>query len=324
MSYKKPNWVDYANLVLNVAQSAQLNELRALASLRAERAEKQEYENRLREFFWALEAAFDSYVRKPSAPPGGRYIVAKQMIAALMKESVTSSSFSQFEDKDRFGRFFNRLEQAIDEAVCTLTPGQIADAETYGRYEVEAQELEALIQEKKTKCQEIELKLAEVNRQKNTAIKKLEELRAQASAPQVRVSFWRRALNVVLVGSAVTLLVLAIAAGLAGIVSIGVFLYRLVGESPGSGSLFGYGVALLVGAGVLVVLAGALLPESEKPLQDRIREAEQQIAAADTKTAELKSELNAGNLSGLLAEQEARMAFKLKFWEEKPPDLGHA
>lgn len=94
MSDNKPHWVDYANLAANVAQNIRLSQLHstlsALASLQAERAQQEqnqqqamERENRLREFIWRLEIAFDTYLRNPGATPSGRFAVAKQMIAGL-------------------------------------------------------------------------------------------------------------------------------------------------------------------------------------------------------------------------------------------------
>lgn len=175
MSDNKPRWVDYANLAANVAQNIQLSQLHStlssLASLQAERAlqeqnqqQAMERETRLREFIWRLEIAFDTYLRNPGATPSGRFAVAKQMIAGLAQGGVTTSSFSQFVDKDRLGRFFYRLQQTTEEAGRILSEREKRDAEAYLRYESEAQDLDALIKRATEKQSEISYKLSEAKK----------------------------------------------------------------------------------------------------------------------------------------------------------------
>ena len=87
---------------------------------------------------------------------------------------------------------------------------------------------------------------------------------------------------------------------------------------------FGYGAGLLFGSIVLFVIAACVLPKSagKKSLQQQIKDAENQIAEAKGKTAELTDKLrpdwelnkyDARNLDGLLREQERRRAFMLQF-----------
>jgi F0F1-type ATP synthase membrane subunit b/b' len=346
-SDKKPNWVDYANLASNVAQNIQLSQLHstlsALASLQAERAlqeqnqqQAMERENRLREFIWRLEVAFDAYLRNAGATPSGRLAVAKQMIAGLAQGGVTTASFSQFVDKDRLGRFFYRLQQTTEEAGRILSEREKRDAEAYLRYESEAQDLDALIKRGTEKQTEISYKLSEAKKRKGTATKRLEELRAQAStAAQVTLPeapSRRRILAAAWsVGAGILALILFLVgalAGLVGVFAIGVFIYSLVERSPGDiGFFVGFGIGLLVIAFVCFAVAGMLVPKSpvEKPIEERIAELEKQIASADARISELKAQrspdgefrkFNATTLSGLLKEREIRTDFRLQFRQD--------
>jgi hypothetical protein len=265
MSDNKPHWVDYANLAANVAQNIQLSQLHstlsALASLQAERAlqeqnqqQAMERENRLREFIWRLKIAFDTYLRNPGATPSGRFAVAKQMIAGLAQGGVTTSSFSQFVDKDRLGRFFYRLQQTTDEAGRILSEQEKRDTEACLRYESEAQDLDALIKRATEQQNEISYKLSEAKKRKGTATKRLEDLRAQAStaatAPQAKIPAGRGLLAAVWSVGAIILafvfIVAGVLAGLIGVFAIGVFVYSLVEGSPGDFGIFiGYGIGLL-------------------------------------------------------------------------------
>jgi hypothetical protein len=344
MSDNKPHWVDYANLASNVAQNIQLSQLHstlsALASLQAERAlleqnqqQATERENRLRESIWRLEIAFDTYLRNPGATPSGRFAVAKQMIAGLAQGGVTTSSFSQFVDKDRLGRFFYRLQQTTEEAGRIMSEREKRDAEAYLRYESEAQDLDALTKRATDKQNEIKFRLAQAKRRKETATSRLEELRLQlgthTNKDQKPVRFWHKALAVVMIVAAIILAVIGGLAALLGILSIGVSVYYLFeGNSRDVGVFFGFGAALLAVPLVplaLMALIGSRLPKPKKSIPEQIAHAEKTVASADTEIAELKAErsldyefrkFNASSLSGLLKEQATRTDLRLQFRQE--------
>src|SRR5579883_2137900 len=145
MSGSKPNWVDYANLALNVAQNVQLQQLHStlgtLASLEAERAllEQNEQQARVREdwlrdFMWKLETSFEGLISSSSTNPCAVFFRAWQVQQAMGHCGFTSACFRQLGDKDRLGAFQKRLQQALQESTAKMSSAERADLETYLDY----------------------------------------------------------------------------------------------------------------------------------------------------------------------------------------------
>lgn len=146
MSDNKPHWVDYANLASNVAQNVQLHQVRstlqALAALDADRSlrelneqQAREREDRLRDFIWNLESAFQYYLRRSDATICGTYALANQIQHGLSMAGISAASFRQFADKDRLGQFCQRLRDAERDARGKLQPEDKTRADLHLSYQ---------------------------------------------------------------------------------------------------------------------------------------------------------------------------------------------
>jgi hypothetical protein len=298
MSDNKPHWVDYANLASNAAQNVQLHQVRsalqALAALDADRSlrelneqQAREREDRLRQLIWEWEVAFDAYIQNPDTKPCARFILARLMIANLERLGVTVSSFRQFNDKDRFGGFFNQLQQVVEETSRSLSAPQRTEAETYLLYETELQALEESIKKEQEKNAEIDIKLAEVKERKSVAQKKLKKLRAEVRVPrntdEAGLPIGRKALMLAKTGVALILVIVAALTGLIGIFALAVPLYSIFEGTPSEvGTFLGYGVGLLLMALIILALAEMLAPGLVlgTMLKGQISELEQQVKSA--------------------------------------------
>jgi hypothetical protein len=181
MSENKPNWIDRANLVSNIAQNAQLHDihlaLSALVSLQAERAASEanarlaeDREDKLRECVWRMENGFKKFVEQKELTPSGAYVIANQISTALQSVGVTSSSFGRFEDKDRLDHFVTGIQKTLSKAGERLTPSQKADVEKYLLCQTEVSELEFLIEHFDREEKDVKAR---------AAVKKLQEIRQE-------------------------------------------------------------------------------------------------------------------------------------------------
>lgn len=332
MSDNKPNWADKANLasslLLNVQVQQARSTLQTLAVLAVEKAQKElteqqarERENRLRQVIWEWEDAFDAYIHNPETKPCAKFIVARLMIANIERLGVSASSFSQFIDKDRFGGFFNRLQQVVEETSRSLAAPQRTDVETYLLYETELQALEESIKEEQEKDAEIDIKLAEVKERKSAAQKKLKKLRAEVRVPrntnEAGLHFGRKALMMAKTGVALILVIVAALTGLIGIFALAVPFYSMFeGTSSEVGTFLGFGVGLLLMALIILALAEMLAPGLVlgTMLKGQISELEQQVKSASKAMVELGQQRKLGNsLDELLKKREERMAFMAQF-----------
>jgi hypothetical protein len=96
------DWIDYANLALNVDQSIQLGSLNStLSSIERQSAQENERasrEDRMRNFVFHIESSIETLERAEMGP-----------ISMFERGGVQQDAFRSFEDKDRLKRLERRI-----------------------------------------------------------------------------------------------------------------------------------------------------------------------------------------------------------------------
>lgn len=195
MSENKPNWAEKANVALNTIQVAQNDQLQrtvgAMGALQAERVrlelneqKMQEREGQLRELVWKLENSLSELLNNPNLTPCALNILTTQMQDLMARSGVSTAVFRRFEDKDRLGRFINRVEQARRDSSNKMSDRQRADTEAYQLYQSEGPELEELIEELQSESDKTERLLAEAIQQKEAATQAFHHWRHIANDPR--------------------------------------------------------------------------------------------------------------------------------------------
>jgi len=335
----KSNWAEKTSAVSNVLQNIQLQELhttlRATGALQAEKLQLElneqqvkDREDRLREHLWQMEQAFQGVLRDSAVTPCTTYILAKQAQGLLARFGVTTASFHLFNDKDRLGQFFNRLQQALEDSQNKLSVYQKSEAEQFLRYQSEAQSLEKAIADQQAAHQRrdnLRAKLKEWQQQKIGLARELQQLnesfttQKQAEAAE-RPRPIRHAIKIVF---AVPLGAIAVSSGLAAVVFILISLYDLgPGESWGN-PLEPFGNAVLAGL-VAILFAfplGVMFPKRKsETIGQQIKALEAKISKTDAEIADVQSQITAcgeedeeTKLAALLKQKQEREAFMLQF-----------
>lgn len=154
---KQRDWVDYANLASNVAQNVQLNDLQQKLGAMAQVAASQERremmksvarreENQLREMVFRMATIIEDIKSQISTNPQPALALARSLQMRFESESISTGSFNEWEDKERFRKLTVECAEVIEQASTHLNPEQIAEAERCAQYCIERRSLEELIE----------------------------------------------------------------------------------------------------------------------------------------------------------------------------------
>lgn len=112
-----PNWVDYGNLAVNIAQTRQLQhvqqQLADLRKIEENREARNQLENQLRQYVFELEEQLDDIAVNQSKAPLAANILSRVVIASLDDIGIYPSSFEQFVDKDRIKQVRQKADNLV-------------------------------------------------------------------------------------------------------------------------------------------------------------------------------------------------------------------
>lgn len=152
----EPNWVDYTNLGLNVANTAlnaaqfrELGEINGqllqLGQLEADRERRRQYETTLRQFLFDEETKLDRLKEDTRDHPILLWLGAQLIKHNINSVPITAASFQEFVDKDRVRKVESELAATIRETEARLDPGQQSDARLALKYLLERSALDEYI-----------------------------------------------------------------------------------------------------------------------------------------------------------------------------------
>jgi hypothetical protein len=141
----QPNWVDYVNVGVNIANlevnTAQLQSLQQiqsqiarLAQIEANREQRLEFESELRQFVFDQETKLEEVRAEASASLVARWVSVQLIKRNLASIPVTAASFQEFVDKDRVRTLNADLISTTGEYESELDAKQINDARSALRF----------------------------------------------------------------------------------------------------------------------------------------------------------------------------------------------
>lgn len=339
MSKNEPNWVGGANLASNILQNIQLQELhstlRTLGAIQAEQVryqlnerQKTEREDRMREGLWQMENALGNLVRDAVVTPSAMVIMAREVQTTMARFGLATGAFRKFEDKDRLGRFVERLQKTEEESARKMSDREKSEMETYLRYKSEASALADLIKTRESQS----ASLSDARKRKADFVATLENLRERATSPETRKAETKSKRRSILAKTGVVIVAApAGVAGLIGIFSIGIALRDLesdnIGSNEGGWSFWGIGLGCFLILGICVAICGWLDRKSKQEktvrqksiaIESKIRKVEAEITELEPLVnAQLKEEesakFQARDISQLLERKRERNEFMLDF-----------
>ena len=146
----KNGWVDYTNLALNVAQTAQLadirNQLAQLQQLQLDEVTRTRIEDQIRQEVFEKEKHFKAIIVHSDQKPKAVYLHCSALKDWFDQAGVGPSTFREFNDKDRVQNILGQINEAITNTYDRLDAESKKDAGECRRFIEERNELEEYIE----------------------------------------------------------------------------------------------------------------------------------------------------------------------------------